>query len=128
MMDAIQNQVSRMFRRKDKNPYEKLSEARANMLVARGLMDMVSMPSWPAIKGWLETEASNLQRQQNELSADPQWNAAAIVHLNAARQARVDLLAEIENSAAKYDECRARVEELEDILNAAEAMKRASVG
>jgi hypothetical protein len=126
MIDAFKQSVSRMFRRHDKTPYEKYDEAREQMLIARSLMELTTSSAWPKIRDWLHLEANRFQAQVNELAAEPYANAEKIVHLNAQRAAREQLLNEIESSAARYQEYFERVQEIEDIIKAAEALKRAN--
>ncbi|MEW6110622.1 MAG: hypothetical protein AB1664_00705 [Thermodesulfobacteriota bacterium] len=125
MFDNLKESVNRLFRRKDVTPYEKRDEAFEQLMLAQGLSDMMSMPAWPRIREWLLTEVQRMQDKQNELSADPMANAAEIVHLNAARQARQAFLTEIEDSAKRATEWRRRINELDEIIDAAEALKRA---
>lgn len=116
------------FRRKSVTAYEKLEEARVEMKKARAMKELCESDHWHLVRQWLSREAVGFQRRLNSLSAAPQWNAEEIVHLNAQRQAREDLIAEIENAAKQYETLFHQVNELEDFIAAAEALKRANAG
>lgn len=116
--------LTRKMLGKNRPAYDKLDEARVQMVKARNLRDFVMSASWPDIKESILAQARAMQEDQNKLSANPQWNADEIIHLNANRSARVELIAAIEEGAAKYEEWKDRVDELEAFIQVAEATQR----
>lgn len=123
---SVMDKVQGMLRRKHVTPYEKLQEALEQRNRARMLAELTTSAAWPLIREWFLSGAESMQAKQNALSEDPYANAAEIVHLNTARRAREELVAEVESCAAEFPVWRDRVEELDNLIKTAEALKRAS--